>query len=264
MTDTVSYPVGTPCWIETLQPDPNAAVAFFSGLMGWTFDEEGPNGHRIARIDGRRVAGITLAPAMLDRGAWVTYVLVADVDRTAASVRAAGGTVLAAPPEDVDGNRTALVTDPSGAAFGVCQGSTPALAELVDAPNAWQMSALHTPDLTGAETFYSKIFGWRLEPQLHSGISLWRLTDSTRRAADPTLPDDVVAVASRADPVSGVPPHWAVNVQVADADRLAARVIELGGSMLMPPTDAPGYRNAILVDPGGGVLAVSQITGPAT
>ena len=262
MTETVSYPVGAPCWVETLQPDPTAAVAFFSGLMNWTFDEDGPNGSRIARLGGRRVAGIGQAPAMLDRGAWVTYILVADLDQTLAAVREAGGAVLAGPLEVGGGERTALFTDPSGAAFGARQGSTPTVAELVDAPNAWQMSALHTPDLMGAESFYAKTFGWRLEPQPDSGLSLWRLKGSTRRAADPTLPDDVVAVASGNDAVSGVPPHWAVNVKVSDVDDLAARAVELGGSMLMPPTDAPGFRNAILVDPSGGVLAISQVLSP--
>ncbi|WP_104091491.1 VOC family protein [Arthrobacter sp. GMC3] len=259
MTDTNSYSAGTPCWVETLQPDPDAAVAFYSELMGWTFDEAGRGGYRIARLDGRRVAGIGQAPAMLDRGAWVTYVLVADLDQTVTAIRDAAGSVLAGPMEGRDGERTAIFTDPSGVAFGVRQGSIPTVADVVDAPNAWQMSALHTPDLMGAETFYAKVFGWRLEAATGSGISLWRLTGSTRRASDSTLPDDVVAVATRADPASGIPPHWAVNIQVDDADDLAARVVELGGTVIMPPTNTPGFRNALLADPSGGVLAISQV-----
>jgi predicted enzyme related to lactoylglutathione lyase len=261
MTAT-AYPVGAPCWVETLQPDPTAAVAFYGELMGWTFDDPGPDGNRIARLNGRRVAGIGQAPAMLDRGAWLTHILVSDLARTAAAVREAGGNLLAGPLEGRRGERTALFTDPSGAAFGARQGSTPTVAEIVDARGAWQMSALHTPELAGAQTFYAAVFGWRLEPVPDSGISLWRLAGSTRRAADPTLPDDVVAVATRADPASGVPPHWAVNIQVDDADGLTSRVATLGGSVLMPPTDAPGFRNAILADPSGGVLAVSQIVSP--
>jgi uncharacterized protein len=259
MTDTVSYPAGAPCWVETLQPDPDAAVAFYSELMGWTFGEAGPGGYRIARLGGQRVAGVGQAPAMLDRGAWVTYILVADLDQTSAAIRDAAGAVLAGPIDGPHGERSGIFTDPSGAAFGVRQSRTPTVAEAVDVPGAWQMSALHTPDLMGAQTFYAKVFGWRLEPVPDSGISLWRLTGSTRRATDRTLPDDVVAVATLADPASGVPPHWAVNVQVSDADDLSARVVQLGGSMLMPPTDAPGFRNAVLADPRGGVLAVSQV-----
>ena len=264
MSDTVPYPVGAPCWVEVLQPNPDAALDFYSQLMGWMFDEAGPDGYRVARLDGRRVAGIGQAPAMLDHGVWVTYILVSDLAQTMADVREAGGAVLAGPWEGLNGERTALFTDPGGAAFGVRQGSTPTVADVVDAPGAWQMSALHTPDLTGAETFYAKIFGWRMEAVPGAGMSLWRLTGSTRRAANQTLPDDVVAVVTVAGPASGVPPHWAVNLQVSDTDDFAARVLELGGSMLMPPTDAPGFRNAVLADPNGGVLAISQIVTPTT
>lgn len=262
MTDTVSYSFGAPCWIESLQPDPDAAMAFFSELMDWTFDHGGPNGYRIARLRGRRVAGIGQAPAMLDRGAWLTYVLVADLDQTVAAVRGAGGAVLSGPLDDGRGERTALFTDPGGAAFGARQGSSPTVAERVDAPNTWQMSALHTSGVPEAEAFYKKVFGWRLEPHPDSGVSLWRLKGSTRRAADPTLPDDVVAVAAGAAPVPGTPAYWAVNVQVSNADDFAARAVGLGGTMLMPPTDGPGFRNALLADPDGGVLAVSQVRNP--
>ncbi|ALE04940.1 hypothetical protein AL755_04635 [Arthrobacter sp. ERGS1:01] len=262
MTDTVPYLDGTPCWVESLQPNPDAAADFYGKLLGWTFDDVAPGAYRMARLDGQRVAGIGQAPAMLDRAAWVTYIHVADLDQTAAAVCDAGGAVPAGPMEGLNGERTAIFTDPTGAAFGVRQGGAPTVADVVDVPGAWQMSALHTPDLLGAHTFYARIFGWRLESVPGTGINLWRQTGSTRRAADPTLPDDVVAVATVAARGSGVPPHWAVNIKVADADDLAARVVELGGSMLMPPTDAPGFRNAVLADPGGGVLAVSQIITP--
>lgn len=207
MTDTYSCPAGSPCWVETLQPDPDAAVAFYGELMGWTFGEPGANGYRSAQIGGRRVAGIWQAPAMLDRGAWVTYMLVSDLDQTVAAVVEASGVVISSPVYGEDGGRRALFTDPSGAAFGAIQGSTPIVADVVDVPGAWQMSALHTPDLMVAQAFYATVFGWSLEPALGTGISLWHLPGSTRRATDPTLADDVVAVAARADPRAGVPPH---------------------------------------------------------
>ena len=33
------YPAGVPCWIDTAQPDPGAAVDFYGGLSGWKFGE---------------------------------------------------------------------------------------------------------------------------------------------------------------------------------------------------------------------------------
>ncbi len=263
MTDAPSYPVGAPCWVESLQPDVGKAVTFYGSLFGWAFEDASPAGYRVARLDGRRVAGVGQAPPMLDRGAWATYFLVADLDESAALIAESGGSLLAGPLDagvssGGSGERTALFADPSGAPFGIREGSAPTVAEIVDSPGAWQMSALHTPDMASAEKFYATVFAWRLEMAPGSGVGLWRLAGSTRRATHPTLPDDVVAVATLASPGAGVPPHWAVNVQVADADAVSRRVVELGGSLLMPPTDAPGFRNAVLADPSGGVLAISQ------
>ncbi|WP_287903428.1 VOC family protein [Arthrobacter sp.] len=259
MTGTPSFPAGSPCWVETLQPDPESAASFYGELFGWTFDEAGPDGSRVARLDGRSVAGVAQAPPILDRGAWVMYVLVGDLDATVDAVQEAGGTVLAGPLEIREGERSALFTDPAGAAFGAREGSAPTVSEAVDVPDAWQMSALHTPDVEAAGAFYATVFGWRMEPVPGSALALWRLDGSTRKASDPTLPDDVVAVATQTPGASGVPTHWAINVQAADVDDIARRVVELGGSVLMPPTDAPGFRNALIADPQGGVLALSQI-----
>jgi predicted enzyme related to lactoylglutathione lyase len=40
MPERNDYPRGVPCWVDTLQPDPQAAVRFYGELMSWTF--EGP------------------------------------------------------------------------------------------------------------------------------------------------------------------------------------------------------------------------------
>ena len=35
MSERDGYPPGVPCWIETWQPDVEAAVRFYTGLFGW-------------------------------------------------------------------------------------------------------------------------------------------------------------------------------------------------------------------------------------
>jgi len=49
-------------------------------------------------------------------------------------------------------------------------------------------------------------------------------------------------------------PHWSVTFAVDDADAVAARAVELGGKVLVPPVDTPPVRSAILSDPQGGVF----------
>ncbi len=36
------YPPGAPCWVDTVQPDPRAALRFYGPLLGWSFDPPVP------------------------------------------------------------------------------------------------------------------------------------------------------------------------------------------------------------------------------
>jgi len=42
MGERERYPAGVPCWVETLQPDPRAALGFYGPLLGWA-DSEAPS-----------------------------------------------------------------------------------------------------------------------------------------------------------------------------------------------------------------------------
>ena len=53
-----------------------------------------------------------------------------------------------------------------------------------------------------------------------------------------------------------VPPFWAVYFAVADTDAAAARVVELGGSVINPPMDIEPGRFAVVADPTGAVFNV--------
>lgn len=42
MSKNDDYPAGVPCWIDTFQPDPEAAARFYERLFGWEFAEAEP------------------------------------------------------------------------------------------------------------------------------------------------------------------------------------------------------------------------------
>jgi predicted enzyme related to lactoylglutathione lyase len=63
--------------------------------------------------------------------------------------------------------------------------------------------------------------------------------------------------------VKDVAPHWSVNFWAPDVDALAARTTDLGGRVMVPPYDAPGFRATVVADPRGAALTVGQpIAGP--
>jgi len=45
---------------------------------------------------------------------------------------------------------------------------------------------------------------------------------------------------------------------VTDCDETAGKAGALGGTILMAPTDAAGFRSALLADPQGGVIAITE------
>lgn len=186
MTDRDGYPHGVPCWIDTAQPDPDAAAAFYGGLFGWESEDRLPPGapgrYLVARKDGQTVAAITSPdPTTPATPAWDMSIWADDADAAAAAVAAAGGTVLVG-PEDVGppggprAGRFATCTDPQGARFLLWQARTNRGAERVDADGSWNFSELATGDPAGAAAFYGRVFGWVVdEPDEAGGASLVRL-----------------------------------------------------------------------------------------
>ena len=76
------------------------------------------------------------------------------------------------------------------------------------------------------------------------------------------VPRDVVAVIAPGD--EG-PPRWTVDFWVADIEGAASTVSDAGGEVLVPPYGliGGGMRQAIVRDPQGAVLTLTQPPGAA-
>jgi predicted enzyme related to lactoylglutathione lyase len=264
MTEPNGYQHGVPCWIDTWQPDADAAVSFYTQLFGWEAEDTMPEGvegkHYMCRLDGRDVAAVASRPqGSPDVTAWTTYVWVDDVDQIVAKVNETGGTVVMEPFDALDGGRIGIVADPAGAAIGVWQPGAHKGAQVVNESGAYSMSALETTDPEGAKVFYGELFGWETEP--FGPITLWRLPGYVGGTPQQPVPRDNVAVM-----IAGGegPARWSVDFWVANADEAAAKAIELGGNTITPPDDVPGVpgmRSAVLADPAGAVLSITQPPG---
>jgi hypothetical protein len=273
MSDQDRYIPGVPCWVDTNQPDPEAAVAFYGGLFGWEFENVTPPGapvrYFLALLHGDPVAGVASLPPGPERAvAFDTYVWVTDTDETAAKVRAAGGTVLGEPTDVGEAGRTALCADSEGAAFCVWQANQHRGAAVVNEPGSLNFNDLHTRDLERASAFYGAVFGWELL-DLGGGYA-WALpgygdflerrnpgmrAGMAEMGAPERFEDVVASVVQISD---DTPPHWGVTFGVADADAIAARAVELGGRVLVPPFDAPWVRMAVIADPQGATFTASR------
>ena len=276
MPERDGYIPGVPCWIDTSQPDPDAAVDFYSGLFGWTFENQMPPGaegkYFIARLHGGDVAAVGSIPGSAPSTAmWDTYVLVDSADETASKVRDAGGSVVKEPFDVMDAGRTAVFSDPEGATFCVWEAKKFKGARVVNEPGSLNFNGLNTRDVAGAKSFYRSVFGW--DTLAAGGAEMWTLPgygdflerddpDLRKRVAEVGGPagfEDVVAsINPIADDQPDVPAHWSVTFAVDDADAIASTAAELGGTVAVAPFDAPWVRMTVITDPQGATFIASQ------
>jgi predicted enzyme related to lactoylglutathione lyase len=241
-------------WHDLVTDDPVKARQFYSGLLGWEFEQTmHPLGgdYTLISLDGQFVGGmVSLAdPAGADYSRWLPYLSVADVDSAVRFTESAGGSAVVAPLELGNVGRAAAVTDPQGAVVGLLRSRVgdpddsfpPAQGRVV-----WD--ELLAADAAMAARFYGSLAG--LEA-----------STITRRGGEYTLlraqGRDRAGIMERPD--ARVNPLWLTHFAVADVTAAARRAAELGGKVLLAPS--PELREgtfAVVTDPGGAILALAQ------
>jgi len=268
-----TYPHGVTCWIDSQQPDLEAASEFYAGLFGWTLTDavpaDAPGSYLIATLDGQDVGA--LGPATGSTAVWNTYIAVDDADATAAAVPGAGGSVLAPPADAGPGGRAAACADPAGAEFGLWQARRRLGAQLTNVPGTWNFSDLYTPDRDAAMAFYTPLFGWvaaDMEQGAGTMLQVPGYGDHLAATVDPGIherqagaPPGFADVIGSLVVTTDVPAHWHVTFTVADRDDSVATAERLGATVLRS-ADELWTRNALLRDPQGAEFTVSQFTPP--
>jgi predicted enzyme related to lactoylglutathione lyase len=274
-----TYPAGVPCWVDSQQPDVEAAREFYGGLLGWEFDGgTAPPGdagsYAIARLGGQETAAITdLGAGPHGVPAWNTYIAVDDAEAAVRHLLSAGATLKSAPADTGVGGVRASLADPEGAEFRIWQPGERPGAQAVNLPGGWNFSDLHAADTKAAADFYARAFGWEFD-RLDFGIMIRRpgYGEHLEATVDPGIrarqAGDLVpggfadAVGWLAPVAPGERPHWHVTFTVADRDRAVQEAERLGGHVL-GQDDTMWTRTALVRDPGGAVFTASQFTPPS-
>ncbi len=277
MPERDRYIAGVPCWIDTNQPDPEAAATFYSGLFGWEIEDAMPPGsdshYFMARIRGGDVAGINGIPEGAPPTAtWDTYIWVQSADETAAKVVDAGGQILVEPLDVMEAGRTAVLRDPEGAVFCIWEPNRHRGATIVNEAGSLNFNNMNTHDADGAKAFYGAVFGWGTMP-MGGGAEAWTLAGygdhlelinpgtlerMVSMGAPAGFADVVATLTPLPDHDRDVPAHWSVTFATDDADVTARRATELGGQVIAGPFDAPWVRMAVIADPQGASFIASQ------
>ncbi|MGE0179532.1 MAG: VOC family protein [Sphingomonas sp.] len=233
-------------WYELLTSDLDAAIDFYSHVVGWTaadHENSASTGFRYAifSASGRSIGGgMALTDDMRAAGArpgWLGYVGVADVDAKAAQIEQAGGT-LHVPPTDIPNvGRFALATDPGGAALYVmtpqpADGTTPQAELAPTAPGLISWHELYASQGDEAAFgYYSGLFGWETFEVMDMGpMGYYRIfgADGVQLGGMMMKPDAMPGSA------------WGYYINVDGIDAAVERVNARGGQVLMGPHEVPG------------------------
>ena len=137
----------------------------------------------------------------------------------------------------------AVLQDPQGAFVMLWQPGETIGAELVNAPGALVWNELQSPDIDASVSFYSELFGWKVEEFPTEERYLGILNDGAGNGGirDLTPPS---------------PPNWLTYFGTPDIDEGIAKVGELGGIVLAGPIDIQMAKIAVVADPQGAVFAL--------
>ena len=252
------WPAGTPCWFELSADDAAAARDFYSGLFGWAIEVSGPEfgNYGVAQIDGHRVAGVGGKMDPAQPTVWTTYLASDDVDATAQAVGDAGGQVLAPPMDVGDVGRMIMAADPTGAVLGVWQAGTTTGAVLVNQPGGVVWAEQVSGDFAKASAFYATVFGLQAKamPGAPDDLPSAMLARSGGQVVG-----SIAGHAGASVPSDGSGAYWLTYFAVADTEAAAAKAVELGGSVVRAPFDAPFGKTALLAGPEGERFAVTQV-----
>lgn len=248
MGERTSHSPGTISWADLGTSDPDAAKTFYSGLFGWEQDDlpiAGGGTYTMLRKDGKDAAALSAAQEGMPTF-WNTYVTVESADEAAAKAGELGGTVIAEPFDVMDAGRMAVIADPIGAVFCVWEPRASIGAEIVNGPSALTFSQLNTPDPDRAIEFYSGLFGWGSEPVEGGDMPYWALSHRERMAGG------VMQMSAE----MGAPPHWLNYFGIESVEDAVGRIGELGGQIVLPPTEVPGGKIIVASDPQGAMFGL--------
>lgn len=252
---------GTPCWFDATSPDIAASADFYRGLFDWTAEDMGADaGHyTVLKQEGAQVAGIASATApdgSTNPALWLPYFSVENAAATTAVARAAGATVLVEPTDVFGTLEFAVLTDPDGAAYGICQLKSHPGTESWGAVNSpcWvQYASAGAP--AEALAHYAEVLGWTYQN------AAWE-TSTVNPYQAVSVPGGREFGGAAIAPTGAPGPFWSMTIRVANTEDIAERAVKLGGSILNEPQDMPGPSSVgVLADPFGAGFGIMSFGG---
>lgn len=246
---------------DLMTTDPDASVAFYSALFGWTSRAISIEGFpaRVWLSGGERIgAQITLREPQIPPH-WQAMVAVDDVHAVCARAESRGFTILERPLKIPGQGTFAVMADPRSGLIAAMQLEDPTSVPKRAMPPVGQFCwcQLITRDAEAALADYAAVFGWHSEAMPDQKDPVWvvGVGEGPQNAVG-----SIMQKPGEIQP--GERDAWMGYVAVEDCAASAAKAVELGGEQRVAPTAIPGMGTfAVLSDPTGATFAVWENEG---
>ena len=248
MSTRHSTPVGAPCWVDLWTTEVDGSRRFYGELFGWEALEPSAEfgGYWMFERDGAPIAGgMGSMGDMVANNTWKPYFCTDDIDASLKRAEAAGATSQGGAMPVADLGVQAVLSDPTGAVFGLWQPGTFAGFQVVGEHGAPGWFELHTRDHATAVAFYRDLFGF--EVNAVSDSDEFRYYTFRTNGSE----EDLGGIMDSRHWLPEGGDHWDVYWHVDDAQEAVDRVRSLGGSVKQGPDDTPYGILALVTDPAG-------------
>lgn len=236
-------------WIDLVTNDAKASKKFLIDLLGWSFENYGP--YDMALSGKKPITGIIEDQELLagsKTSYWVVSASVNDVVETTKKITARGGKVLSDPMEISGRGTVALVQDSQGAFFSLMHNSSGDPKASAPRNGEWMWAELWTSDIKAAVSFYTDVLAITAKPFSENEIENYFILKG----------DTYEFGAITKIPVKNEEPIWIPILRIADPEKIAKKADELGGSILINPTEVAGNKVALIATPSGAPFLIQE------
>jgi len=248
-------------WRDLLTNDPAASQNFYGELFGWEFESIGSaaglssnSAYTLIRHNGRLIGGMIDTVALNNRddiSQWVVSMSVEDIDAATAQFEANGGKVITPPTDLQRRGRMAIVADAESALLALLETKDGDPADHEPEVDGFLWDELWTTDVDSAAAFYADMSGldatsMDIDENQDSGAT-YRLLKA----------GDTPRVGIMPNPLEGMKPVWICYIRVDNPAAATAKIVGLGGSVILEAQSRPlGGEVAFVAGPSGAGIAL--------
>lgn len=254
------YAHGHFCWVDVMSKGIDEVAPFYEGLFDWqAVKQETPNPempYTIFQYQGEVVAGLGQMNAEMESSGmpacWNSYINVDDIQASVDRAVELGANLIL-PAFDIPGaGYEAIIADPTGAPIALWQKQNHFGASYVNHPSGWCWNELITDDLPTAVNFFEDLFDWKVTPTPEDENYLMAVNQGRNNCG----------FMKKTAEMGPMPNCWGVYFSVENIDASVAKVVELGGQIMVPSIEASVGKISVVADPHGAVFNLIQMSIP--